>query len=112
MKLKVVSKFYVGPTEYTYYEGSIPEHNVLGLTIPDRAAIVVDHTLPASKKKAVMIHEICHAALAESPFFSIMHKMLGRDILENEEEAIVMCLEASLTPALTKLGFKVPKAGK
>lgn len=109
MRPKIISKFYVGPSEYTYYEGLIPEANVLGLTIPDRTAIIVDHSLPASKKRAVLLHEICHAALAESPFFSIMYKMLGRDISENEEEAIVQCLEASLTPAMTKLGFKVPK---
>lgn len=109
MKPKVVKKFYVGPTEYTYYEGTIPEAGTLGITIPDRAAIMVDNSLPASKKMAVLIHEICHAALAESPFFSIIHKMLGRDISEGEEESIVMCLEASLTPAMRQLGFKVPK---
>lgn len=109
MSVKVVSKFPVGPTEYTYYEGKIPEANTLGLTLPDRASIIVDGSLPASKKRAVLLHELVHAAFAESPFFSIIHKMLGREITEDEEEALVMCLECGLTPALTKLGFKVPK---
>ena len=111
LAVKLVSRFPVGPTEYAYYEGQIPEDNTLGFTCSDRASIVVDASLPAAKKRAVLVHELCHAALAESPFFSIMEKMLGREISQNEEESIVMCLECGLTPALTKLGFKVPKAG-
>jgi len=107
--LKVVSRFTVGAVEYAYYEGTIPEAGTLGLTISDRASIIVDNSLPPAKKAAVLIHEICHAALAETPFHSIMHKMLGRDLTSEEEEALVMCLEVGLTPALRANGFKVPK---